>query len=70
MRDEQRVAGVIPAIYVTRIAPAPGGARPLKFFEQYPLDEAAVARYAEMARTDVGFKAWLAQWLEVQPVAA
>jgi len=70
MRDEKRVAGVIPAIYVTRFALAPGGARPLKFFEQYPLDEVAVARYAEMARTDAGFRAWLAQWLEVQPVAA
>lgn len=70
MRDETRVAGVIPAIYVTRIALAPGGARPLKFFEQYALDEAALARYAEMARTDAGFQAWLAQWLDVQPVTA
>ena len=63
MRDESRVAGVIPAIYVTRVVVAPGGARPLKFLEQYALDEVALGRYADMARTDAGFREWLDEWL-------
>lgn len=70
MRDETRVAGVIPAIYVTRIALAPGGARPLKFLEQYALDEESIGRYAEMARTDAGFRAWLEEWMQVEVAAA
>lgn len=68
MRDATRVAGVIPSIYVTRIVLAPGGARPLKFLEQYARDEAAVGRYAAMARTDEGFRAWIDEWLTREPV--
>ena len=63
MRDETRVAGVIPAIYVTRIAVAPGGARPLRFLDRYALDENAVGCYAAAARSDAGFREWLDAWL-------
>jgi glutaconate CoA-transferase subunit A len=70
MRDDTRVAGVIPAIYVTRIALEPGGAKPLKFLEQYALDEDAIGRYADMARTDAGFRTWLDEWMQVAVAAA
>jgi glutaconate CoA-transferase subunit A len=70
MGDETRAAGVIPAIYVTRIALAPGGARPLKFHDHYARDEAAVGRYAAMARTEAGFRDWLEEWLQADAVAA
>lgn len=70
MRDEVRAAGVIPAMYVTRIALAPGGAKPLKFQDHYARDDAAVGRYAAMARTDAGFREWLDAWLQTDAIAA
>jgi glutaconate CoA-transferase, subunit A len=63
MEDPMRAAGVVPAIYVDSIAVAPGGARPLRFGDDYPLDEAALTRYAVAARTDAGFAEWLSEWL-------
>lgn len=68
MADPDRAPGVLPAIYVEAIALAPGGARPLRFADAYPDDEAALARYAAMARTREGFEAWLSEWLST-PVA-
>ncbi len=70
MLDEVRAAGVIPAIYVTQIVLAPGGAKPLKFVDHYARDYAAVGRYATMARTEAGFREWLAQWLQADTVTA
>lgn len=70
MRDEARAPGVIPSIYVTRIELAPGGARPLRFHDHYARDENAVARYAVMAKTDAGFRAWLDEWLHRDEVPA
>ena len=71
MADPKMAPGVIPALYVTAIAEAPGGARPLRFLDAYPMDEAAVGAYAAAARTDAGFARWLDGWLaEAQPVAA
>jgi len=63
MADPARSPGVIPAIYVTALAVAAGGARPLKFLETYPADESVLARYARMARTAEGFDSWLDEWL-------
>ncbi|MCW5624625.1 MAG: CoA synthetase [Burkholderiales bacterium] len=71
MADPTMAPGVIPALYVTAIAEAAGGARPLRFLYAYPMDEAAVGAYAAAARTDAGFARWLDGWLaEAQPVAA
>ncbi len=53
--DDETVAGVLPSFYVEAIAVAPGAARPLG--EGSALD--AVRAYAEAARTDEGFAAWL-----------
>ncbi len=70
MRDEAGGAGVIPAIYITGIAVAPGGARPLKFPGHYALDEGALANYAAAAQSDAGFRSWLDAWLAMELQAA
>jgi glutaconate CoA-transferase subunit A len=67
MEDPHRAPGVIPSLYVTQIALAPRGAWPLRFGDEYPMDEAAVGRYVAAARTEVGFRDWLGTWLERQP---
>ena len=59
LADEGRAAGVIPSIYISRIACAERGAWPLRFWEAYAEDEAELARYASMAKTDAGFCEWL-----------
>lgn len=63
MDDPDRAPGVLPALYVDCIAHVPGGAKPLRFADAYPDDEAALARYAAVARTPEGFQAWLSEWL-------
>ena len=70
MDDPLRAAGVIPAIYVDSIAEAPAGAWPLRFGDDYPLDEAAVSQYAVAARSDAGFAKWLQEWLQGDSVRA
>lgn len=62
--DPERSAGVIPAIYVSAIAHVPCGAKPLRFLDEYPLDEVVLADYARAARSDAGFAAWCEQWLD------
>jgi glutaconate CoA-transferase subunit A len=59
MAGEATAAGALPALYVTAVAPAPRGAWPLRFIDRYPADDAELARYAEMARSDQGFAAYL-----------
>jgi glutaconate CoA-transferase subunit A len=61
--DPERSAGVIPALYVERIAVAPKGAWPLGLPGCYAADGPALGRYAQAARTREGFDAWLAAWL-------
>jgi glutaconate CoA-transferase subunit A len=63
MEHPDRAPGVIPALYVTRIAHAPRGAWPLRFGDAYLLDEAALARYVTAARTEEGFERILQEWL-------
>jgi len=59
MRDENSAAGVLPALYVDKIALAPRGAWPLGLWGEYPADPAEIARYAAMARTAEGFTAYV-----------
>lgn len=70
MEDPMYAPGVIPAIYVDGIAGAPAGAWPLRFGDEYPLDEAALAQYVAAARSDTGFAQWVRSWLEREPVRA
>ena len=68
--DDATAAGTIPSIYVSAVAVAREGARPLAFLDRYAMDEALLAEYAQQARSDAGFRAFVERWLEAQPVAA
>jgi glutaconate CoA-transferase subunit A len=63
LEDAERAAGVIPALYVDRIAVAHRGAWPLALPGRYAADGAALGRYAQAARTREGFNAWATAWL-------
>ncbi len=62
LEDAARSGSVLPAIYVTGLAIAKGGAWPLAFADHYPMDDAAVSRYITLARTPEGFAQFLAEW--------
>lgn len=64
MADPDRSPGVLPALYVTRIAHAPRGAWPLRFGGEYPMDEPALARYMTAAQTEEGFRRFVSGWLD------
>jgi glutaconate CoA-transferase subunit A len=68
--DDVSAAGTLPAIYVSAVAVARGGALPLAFLDRYPQDDAVLAEYARQARTDEGFRRFLADWLGAQRAAA
>jgi glutaconate CoA-transferase subunit A len=68
--DETLAAGVLPGLYVDAIAEAPRGAWPLGLQDLYPADEAELARYAEAARTETGFRTWLDGFLGRTSAAA
>lgn len=68
--DRDRAGATIPAAYITRIAIAPRGAAPLALPGHYDPDAAALARYAQAARTAEGFGAWLDGWLAAEAAAA
>ena len=57
--DEQLAAGVLPSLYVSRIALAPRGAWPLGLGDEYPPDAAHITEYAKQARTQQGFEQYL-----------
>jgi glutaconate CoA-transferase, subunit A len=70
LADEATAAGVLPSIYVSAVAEAKGGARPLGLQDLYAVDDKAIARYAESARTEAGFREWLAQFMDGRKAAA
>ncbi|MGI9336714.1 MAG: hypothetical protein ACR2RL_26480, partial [Gammaproteobacteria bacterium] len=59
LRDELYAPGVIPSLYVSAVAAAPGGAWPLGLWGEYDPDQAEIDRYARAARTQEGFDAYL-----------
>ncbi|NQW02074.1 MAG: CoA synthetase [Rhodospirillales bacterium] len=61
LADEKTAAGTLPALYVTALAEAVGGARPLALTGCYERDDGAIAAYAQVARTDAGFADYLAR---------
>jgi glutaconate CoA-transferase subunit A len=58
--DEITAAGVLPALYVEGVAHAPRGAWPYGLWGEYPADTAELIRYAEAARSDDGYRAYMA----------
>jgi glutaconate CoA-transferase subunit A len=59
MACEETAAGALPALYVAAVAVAPRGAWPLNLWDRYPVDEAHIRQYCEMARTPEGFQRYL-----------
>lgn len=59
--DETSAAGVLPALYVDRIAEAPNGAWPYGLWGEYAPDTAELQRYAKLARSEEGFRQWLSE---------
>lgn len=70
LADEATAAGVLPSIYVGAVAEAKRGAWPLGLQDLYTVDDAEIARYAEAARTEAGFRDWLARFMDGRRAAA
>jgi glutaconate CoA-transferase, subunit A len=66
--DEILAAGTLPALYVSRIALAPGGTWPLQS-STTPADAAHITEYARLARTEAGFAAYLDRFLQAAQAA-
>jgi glutaconate CoA-transferase subunit A len=56
---ERDAAGALSNLYVEAVALAPMGARPLAHGEHYGTDADALRAYAEAAKSEAGFRAWL-----------
>jgi len=63
LATEDSAAGVLPSLYVDAVAVAERGAWPLPLWDEYEGDGAEVMRYAAMARTEEGFRAYLSAFL-------
>ena len=70
LEDDVTAAGTLPSIYVSGIAVAREGARPLGFLDRYWQDEAVLGEYARQARTREGFDRFVRHWLGGQRAAA
>ena len=57
--DERYAAGTIPALYISAVAPAPGGAWPVGLAGRYAPDAAHLAEYVALAKTEAGFRRYL-----------
>ena len=67
--DAARAGAVLPALYVSAIALAPRGSRPLAFADAYGADDAFLERYAVQARSSAGFDACLRELLQAHEEA-
>jgi glutaconate CoA-transferase subunit A len=59
LEDPVVAAGTIPGLYITAIAEAAGGARPVGLPGCYPPDHEELAEYARQAKSEEGFRDWL-----------
>jgi glutaconate CoA-transferase, subunit A len=67
--DPKLAPGIVPAIYVSRIAVAKQGAWPIGLPGHYGADDAAIAHYVQSAKTEEGFRRFLDEWLGETAVA-
>jgi glutaconate CoA-transferase, subunit A len=70
LADEASAAGTLPSLYVEAVAEAPRGAWPLPLPDVYAADTAEQQRYADAARSEAGFRAWLDEFIAARPAAA
>jgi glutaconate CoA-transferase subunit A len=68
--DESLAAGVIPALYIEGVVEAKRGAAPLGLWGAYEADESFLRDYVRAAKTQEGFDAFVANWLERPSLAA
>jgi len=68
--DAKLAPGVVPAIYVSRIALARQGAWPVGLPGHYGSDDAAISAYVRSAKTEEGFRRFLGEWLNEAAVTA
>lgn len=61
LADEERAAGTLSSLYVTAVAEAKGGARPMGLSGHYDRDLDHIHAYAEEAKTADGFQRYLAR---------
>lgn len=59
LASEKTAAGVLPGFYVTALAEAHMGSKPLGLVENYPSDTDEIAAYARAARDDDAFAAYM-----------
>ncbi len=59
LASEATAAGTMPGLYVSALAEAPMGAKPLGLVETYGPDLAEIAAYAREARSEEGFRAYM-----------
>lgn len=70
LEDDALRPGVIPDVYVSGVAEAAGGARPLGLPGGYEADGEHLALYARMARDEAGFTEYLDRFVFGQKAAA
>jgi glutaconate CoA-transferase subunit A len=63
LEDELLAPGVLGAVYVSAVAPAPRGAWPLGVIGEYAIDDAHLLEYARRAKTADGFARYLDEFV-------
>ncbi|HEX3347834.1 MAG TPA: CoA-transferase [Acetobacteraceae bacterium] len=63
LEDERLAPGAISGAYIEAVAVAARGAWPIGLLDEYPADAAHVAEYAALARSDEGFRTYLARYV-------
>ena len=63
LQDERLAPGAISAAYIEAVAVAERGAWPIGLLDEYPADAAHLAEYASLARSEDGFRAYLARYV-------
>ena len=64
LASDETAAGTIPSLYVSAVAEAEFGARPLAFWDAYPAEAAQISDYVRLAQSDDGFARYLARYLD------
>jgi glutaconate CoA-transferase subunit A len=63
LASDETAAGTIPSLYVSAVAEAEFGARPLAFWDAYPAEAAQISEYVRLARSEDGFARYVARYL-------
>ena len=70
MDDEMLASASISSLYITGIAPAPGGAFPLAMPGHYEMDRGVVEEYAQASGSGDKFQRWLGEYVFAKFIAA